>query len=258
MEQEEPQGALYDFLYRDSGRITSYYAQLFGGRLTGLEETDTSRDAVDKSGRLNTGVVSGDLKTIQEDTTSSKRITDPHDIITTDVLSHLQENGRLQTNIKDAPHGAIIIAKGTIVFVDKSVLEIADLVFEMEIEVTRKTARTTQEKARLNELKFIRSFLSKIALPSGFLLQTAEGVQIAGTIKESGMEETISSYYFKHGSAGLSDVFLIGIKESSTYSFTLPNTQLIGAGQMAVQGLTTLMFPPEAIRVTPVALFRPI
>lgn len=79
---------------------------------------------------------------------------------------------------------------------------------------------------------------------------------MAGTIKESGMEEPISSYYFKHGTAGLADVYLVGIKETPTLSFSLPNTQLMGAGQQAAQALSDLVFPPEAIRVTPIALFR--
>ena len=40
MEQEEEVVTLYDFLYRDLSRIASYYAQIFHGRLSGLEETD--------------------------------------------------------------------------------------------------------------------------------------------------------------------------------------------------------------------------
>lgn len=256
MEQEKLQAALYDFLYRDSGRITSYYAQIFGGHLTGLEETDASTDTVDKGGSLNAGVVSGDLKSTQQDTISSKRITDPHDVRTTDVLSYFSEQGRIQTNIENAPHGSLVIADGTVVFVDKSIVALASLFFDMEINKKRKTARTQTEKAEIANLEQIRKFLAALDLPSGFLLQTKNDIQVAGTIKESGMEELISSYYFKHGSAGLSDVYLIGIKEASTYSFTLPSEQLIGAGQIAVQALRAMMFPPNSIMVTPIAMFR--
>lgn len=256
MELEEPQDALYDFLYRDSGRITSYYAQIFGGHLTGLEETDASTDTIDKSGNLSAGVVSGVLKSAQQDTTSSKRITDPHDVRTTDVLSHFTERGRVRTDIENAPHGSLVLASGTVVFVDKSILALADIYFEIQVNSLRKKSKTQAEKAELANFEQIRKFLTAINLPSGFLLQTTDGIQVAGTIKETGMEEFISSYYFKHGSAGLSDVYLVGIKEASTHSFTLPGEQLIGAGQIAVQALRTMMFPPEAIMVTPIALFR--
>jgi len=63
VEAEEQTGALYDFLYRDSNRIASYYAQLFGGRLSSFEETfggrlssfeetDTTRDTLPPTGML--------------------------------------------------------------------------------------------------------------------------------------------------------------------------------------------------------------
>jgi hypothetical protein len=57
---------LYDFIYRDSGRIASYYAQIFGGRLSSLEETDSEREVEDKSARLSAAVASGDLKHTRE------------------------------------------------------------------------------------------------------------------------------------------------------------------------------------------------
>lgn len=256
MEAEEQTGALYDFLYRDSNRIASYYAQLFGGRLSSFEETDTTRDTLDTTGHATVGVVSGDLKSSKENQVSNKNVLDPHDVITADVLASLRRQNRIQTDIENAPHGALVLAKGTIVFVDRSMLEIADIAFEMEYENAKKTARTQEQRAHVQTIKQIRGFLAKVVIPSAFLLHTSDGLQVAGTIKESGMEEPISSYYFKHGTAGLADVYLVGIKETPTSSFSLPNTQLMGAGQQAAQALSDLVFPPEAIRVTPIALFR--
>ena len=52
MEQDEQAVELYDFLYKDAGRIASYYAQIFSGRLSSLEETDSERDSKDQGGRL--------------------------------------------------------------------------------------------------------------------------------------------------------------------------------------------------------------
>ncbi|MFN2456405.1 MAG: hypothetical protein ABR577_19595, partial [Pyrinomonadaceae bacterium] len=66
MESEEQTGALYDFLYRDSNRIASYYAQVFGGRLSSVEEIDTTRDIIDTTGHATVGVVGGDLKSSKE------------------------------------------------------------------------------------------------------------------------------------------------------------------------------------------------
>jgi hypothetical protein len=137
-------------------------------------------------------------------------------------------------------------------------LELAVVVLEAEAERQKKAARTQAERQQAQGLKQVLPFLSKITLPSGFLLRTADGTNIAGTLKENGMEEPISTYYFKHGTAGLSAVHLIGIKEIPAYSFTLSNEQMIGAGQAAAEALRNMMFPPNAIMVTPIALFREI
>lgn len=256
MEPGEPAVGLYDFLYRDSGRISSYYAQIFSGRLSSLEETNSERDSTDRGAKVDLHVAGGDVKRTQEVSTASKQVTDPHDVITTDVLSFLTDNEHIHSDIAAAPHGAIVLAQGTLVFVDRSMAEIAVATFDMLIQAEERKPKAQRNGDTLQGIKFIRDFLSKISIPSAFLLQTPNGIQVAGTIKEAGMEETISSYYFKHGTAGLADVFLIGIKELPSVAFTLPGTQLIGAGQQAAQALSDMLLPPEAIRVTPIALFR--
>lgn len=50
MERDAQTDVLYDFLYRDSSRITSYYAQIFGGHLTTVQDTESERDSKDKGG----------------------------------------------------------------------------------------------------------------------------------------------------------------------------------------------------------------
>lgn len=134
-------------------------------------------------------------------------------------------------------------------------LELAAAAFEITMGSGKK-AKTPEEKIMAQGFRLIKTAFSKIDLPSAFLLRTIDGVQVAGTIKESGMEEPISTYYFKHGTAGLSDVFMVGIKEVPSLSFTLPDTQMLGAAQVAAQALSDMLFPSEAIRVTPLALFR--
>jgi hypothetical protein len=56
------------------------------------------------------------------------------------------------------------------------------------------------------------TFLSQVKIPSAYLLVGSGGVQIVGTPKDKGMQEPISTCYFKHGMAGLADVYLIGSK----------------------------------------------
>lgn len=256
MEQIEHQDELYDFLYRDSNRLASYYAQIFKGQLSSVERTATERKNVDTTGKFDLHVVSGDRKITNEVTDTDKRTVNPHDIIVTDVLSFLISNGHALEDINEASHGSLVLVQGTVVFVDRLISEVAIIAFENLITPQSNKPKSSEEKATLQGLKLFRDALQKISLPSAFILQTAEEVQIIGTIKESGMEEAISNYYFKHGTAGLSNVYMIGIKEVPSQSFTLPDSQLIGAGQQMAQALSDLLFPPDAIRVTPIAIFR--
>ena len=142
--------------------------------------------------------------------------------------------------------------------IERSMLGLAVIVLKMQIEEANRTARTQAEKAAVRTQKQVIPFLEGLDLPSGFLLRTADELNIVGTLKDSGMEEPISTYYFKHGTAGLARVYVMGIKEEPSPSVTLPTEQLIGAGQAAAAGLQQIMFPPNSITITPIALFREI
>ena len=221
MEPNAPPVALYDFLYRDAGRLASYYAQIFSGRLWSLEQADTDRTSEDKDAKLDTHIASGDLKHISEVTRSSKRTIDPHNVLTTDVLSFLQDGGYIEPGVVEAAHGSLVLMHGTLVLIDRAMAELAVLSFDLMISEEERKPKAKQDQASLQGMRFIREFLPQLSMPSAFVLQTGDGCQVAGTIKEEGLEEPISTYYFKHGAAGLSDVYLVGIKETPSESFTL-------------------------------------
>jgi hypothetical protein len=66
MEPAEPVAELYDYLYRDSNRFDSFYAQMFGGTLKSYERGETARSATDKTGKASVSVVAGELKSTEE------------------------------------------------------------------------------------------------------------------------------------------------------------------------------------------------
>ena len=258
MEQDAQTDVLYDFLYRDSSRITSYYAQIFGGKLTSLENTDTDRKTKDRGGKLDLEVLGGDLRSGKEISQSQTRIIDPHDLIATDVLVQLSSDNRLNVDVNNAPHGSLVLTSGTLILIDKTMLELAAVVLEAQAKEAVNNARGAAEKAAARAQQQIVPMIRSITLPSGFLLRTPDGLDIVGTVKEDGMEEPISTYYFKHGLAGLASVYIMGIKEEPSYSVSLPPEKIIGMGQVFAKALQEIMFPEAAITVTPIALFREI
>lgn len=66
MEQIEQLDVLYDFLYRDSNRIASYYAQIFHGHLSSMEKSTSERRNTDTSGKVDLHVISADKKITNE------------------------------------------------------------------------------------------------------------------------------------------------------------------------------------------------
>ena len=69
----------------------------------------------------------------------------------------------------------------------------------------------------------IGKILEGIALPSLFHL-TTETATFVGTIKDAGMEEPISTYYFRYGASQVADVYLAGPR-------SLPVPQILRLGQ---------------------------
>ncbi len=101
----------------------------------------------------------------------------------------------------------------------------------------------------------IGKILEGIALPSLFHL-TTETATFVGTIKDAGMEEPISTYYFRYGASQVADVYLAGSKESSCVSNIATGANLFANMGAAMNGLAEMAFPESAIRVTPLAFFR--
>lgn len=255
-EPEEQAVALYDFLYRDSNRIVSYYAQIFGGRLASQEETDLRRHSKDTSIKGDLKIISSDAKSSKEVQSIAKRIIDPHDVITSDVITYLVRDKEINSDIDTAPNGALILVRGTVGFIEHSMAEMAIVAMKATLPQMKKGNKSLQERESAQGIELGIKLLEKVKLPSAFTFKTESGVEVVGTIKEDGMEEPIVTYYFKHGTAGLANVYLVGIKETPASAEILPRTDFIGMGRLAAQGLADFLFPSSSVRVTPIALFR--
>lgn len=258
-EQEEQAGALYDYIYRDTNRLNSYYAQLLGGRLATSEQTLTAQESEEKAYKGNFKVAEVDTRTSKQNLESTKSILDPHDLAVNDVLNTLLESGYLDGDLVNAPDGKLVIVEGCLSFIDKTILQFADMGFGMVIETEKAKPRKLVDDSAIKLWQTLQKIASKLELPSSFLLQTQDGSQVCGTIKDSGLEEPIYSYYFKHGFNGLPKVCVIGIKEEAiSPSMNISGTPLLVAGKQIAQALSNVLFPPAAKRLTPLAMFRKI
>jgi hypothetical protein len=248
--------ALYDFIYKDASRIASYYAQMFQGHLIGTERTTANKDMKDSSGKINVGIAGGDIKVAEETLESLKEIIDPHDRAVNDVLTFLHETGRVEEDLAKARHNSVVMVRGTLLFLDRFMLEVASSAIDVMIQQERSKPKQQQDASLMNSFAMMKKLFPKMALPSSFLLTVNEEYRVVGTLKDEGMQEPITSYYFKHGMGGLGDIYLLGINERASVPSEVPATALVDVAQQAAQALSTMVFPTDAYRVTPLALFR--
>jgi hypothetical protein len=257
MAQEEEQAVeLYDFLYRDSNRLTSYYSQIFQGKLSSIEELENSKEASQKTGGANLKVISGQYQKTNEDQTSSKRVFDPHDLNTTDVLSFLQTNKYIHIDYENAPNGAMVLVKGKLFFTDRNMLSISAQA-ALFISQQENPIQEITEEQRL-EIQVVQQMLNDGFFQPVCFLQTKDGHIIAGTVKEIGLEELVTTYYLKYGSLGLDDVYIIGLKEVPAFLDEENFSQMIKGMQQLTDSISDFLCGEESIKITPLAIFRKV
>ena len=203
-------------------------------------------------------VAGGTIKRSGEEASSRKEVTNPHDLLVTDVLSFLVDKSLLAPDPSAAGHGKLIIASGTLILVDRSMLSFAAAGFRVALAQEKSKPVRQQNPQMLSVTNDAIKFFEDTALPSAFVLQTDSGTLVAGTLKEDGMSEPIGSYYFKHGAAGLAGVYVVGVKETPAPPLMLSSGQIMGAAPQSAQLMRNLLFPENAVMVTPIAMFRRI
>jgi len=255
--QEEQTVVLYDYLYRDASRIASYYAQLFNGRLTGLEDTDSTTETEENTGKLNIQVAAGEMKATKAFNRMAKRLIDPHDVVTSDVLSYLSEKYiQHDVDIEDASNGAVVLLEGGLTVIDRSVIELVQAGSELITAAEMAKPEEERNQQSILGLTMLQHLGGKFNLPSTFILHLGEGKIAGGIIKESGMEDAVSTYNYRFGSGVIPNIYVIGIKEEPQGFQFLDTDGIFSAAQHISQGLSDLLFPADAVRITPLAIFR--
>jgi hypothetical protein len=92
--------------------------------------------------------------------------------LTTDILTFLRENDYIHNDLINAPHGGLILAQGSLVFVDRLMVELAAMAVDGAIQAEMNKPKAKRDHSSLQLASLIKMFLSKLQIPSAFLLQT--------------------------------------------------------------------------------------
>lgn len=254
MGDEKQTVELYDFLYKDISRIYSYYAQVFKGTPKSFESIKSSSSSKQSSGKASVKFLSGQTDFKEDNNETFRSISDPNDVVTTDILSHLVDNGFINENYQNANHGELIIARGSLLLLDKTVLKFMDSSFTLMTDLMKVSDANSDNHQQTNFLKVIISMLKEIPLQSAFALKTSQRI-VVGNLNEDYLAEPISSYYLKHSAQGIPKISIIGIKENSE-NVKMDDNSMFGWSQKIWEAFSQMVFPRTSIKVTPIAIFR--
>lgn len=92
----------------------------------------------------------------------------------------------------------------------------------------------------------IKNLIAAIEMPSGFVLNVSDDLILCGPIKESGLDQPISSILFRAGNLGL-----IGLIEGLGPTHSSPLSPMHVAQTQLANTFLPLLFPPSATRILP-------
>jgi hypothetical protein len=243
---------LIEFIYRDPRRIPSFAAQIFGGLLQSVEKASGERKQQEDGGggELNIAFLKFGVqgKGTTDESTSMKEVLHPHDAMALDVVNALFGRKLIDGSYRNAPGGSIVKVKGTLLFFDPHILQVASVVPDSD--------EGKKPRAEREAMKAARAVLGKLTMPPMFLL--ADNIHtVTGTLHDEGLTDPISSFHMRHSDCGMPNVTLIGVKETrQTLNVKLPH--LMELGRSSSKFLSGMVMADDAIRVAPLCLFREI
>ncbi|STY79417.1 hypothetical protein [Moraxella catarrhalis] len=270
MAQELPNTELlFDFLYVDTYRIKSYYAQLTGrGALSLLKMSDNTSTTQLKEATLGVPTVGGGKLSFNALTNQlSEHSYDPMPSMPSDVINRLDELGFIERDLTVDNLGNLVLLSGKLGISDISLLkDVSDALLKQLAE--EKSSLETNPKKRkqvyeqeIKANKHIFDFLKQIpySLEARLILGDDE---VWMTLNR---DEIIGSAYeinFKHGDFLSGEYYVLGVLDATPnddYQSPIIQTQFKLAMTTMVQDLKNLLGRPSTCYgITPVAIFRVI
>lgn len=169
--------SVYDFLYHDTRRVGSFYAQLTGfGDWTQHTRSNTVAKGNKRGWKLAagggvpdvaTGEASLELGPSEEGSFTSERVFDPLWHKAKLLLDHLAEEDLLEKEIRKARYGQFVLVKGTLLVFDLAMLKHAwDKPSIKQLMQAREQEREKQQTDNQNRQQRRQQRASQINLPS--------------------------------------------------------------------------------------------
>lgn len=269
MAQEQPNiDCIYDFIYLDSKRLTSFLAQLDDdGVLLSIKKTKHIEEEQKNLGSVGitaTRVTTEDNATIGK---QSERHYDSSIAALYAVIDRLDESGFIKKSIGATAMGQLLLCSGTITFHDiRMMRDLWDPIMKHVINQQASQAVSRQQKALLQnktkEAEHLKSILS--ALPHALLMTLfSEGESLWSSLEEEHLKINSDDITLKHGANFAGRWHVLGILDAKPDDApairpTTGNELFDGMAEMLSVIRATLGRPANAYGITPIAIFRTV
>lgn len=270
MAQDSPNiDSLFDFIYLDRNRLSSYSAQLSDlGTLTSVKSVSNSSDRSIKN--LNLGLPKLlEAGTIEEQALAQglERNFDTWWMLPLNVMGMLQEHDLISTDLENANYGQLVLIEGSIRFVDLRLLRdnwkhIGKVIASAMPDMTASHKRKKQEQAE--SFGIIADFAS--TMPHLLSLRMISGEHSTwSTLEPDNMVINPFDLMMKHGSIIAGTWHMIGLLDAKPYDDVSDGIIPSNMGESGIEyvmsemvgGLRGLMGRnSEAYGITPLAIFR--
>ncbi|GAA5786146.1 hypothetical protein YWS52_24690 [Chitiniphilus shinanonensis] len=219
---------LFDFVYLDRDKLSSYSAQLFAdGVLTG---TKSSHQSTEHSGSKFDAGVKGLISAGGSDGESIAKSLERHFdaswTLPINVLNALDENGMIRRSLDNARIGNLVLIKGNVQFVDlRMIQEIWGPIMNLGSASDKKCITAAQRRHKAEEDKSTTALVQILSkLPHTLQMRLfGFGGQIWASLKHGNMVVNPDDFAFKHGSCIPGKWYCLGILDALPDNDEQPN-----------------------------------
>lgn len=262
MDQDSPSTEfLYDFLYLDRARASSYFAQVFDhGVLVGSKSSTGVTSSSAATAGVSAHIVSGDIKTQDGIMESIEREFDASWLLPLNVIERLSELSFIGRGLEHVPVGRLSLIRGTLNIMDMKLLK--DL-WEPVSEMVTKDLSHAQQQATKRELRTIGKILEKLPPTAQMVMQCSDGLAWS-TLRPDSVVVNIDDLSLKHGGCIAGEWHCLCVVDADPDGEFTPEPMATGSDLFdavisMLDGIRKAVGrPANAYGVTPVAIFRAI
>lgn len=254
---------IYDFIYLDSKRLTSFLAQLDDdGVLLSIKNTNKVED--EKNSLLSAGVNMGTRASKESNETvseQSERHYDSSVSVLYSAMDKLNDLGFIRKNINDTAIGQLLLCSGTITFQDiRMMRNLWDPMMKFVANLEQGNHKQKQEKQK--EMELYKSIFE--ALPHALLMTfMSENECLWSSLEEEHLKINSDDITLKHGANFAGQWRMLGILDAKPNGKS-ENTTPPAIGNPFFDGLVQVLDsiremigrPSTYYGITPIAIFR--